>query len=70
MISIRYALARTISKEDAEVIAIEIMRKNHSMACPYQSPLEAEAKCYDKLGDKKKAQELRKLIPKGKMAKY
>ena len=48
----------------------KIQIENHHYVTQWSIPLKAAAQCYDKLGDKAKAQELRKLIPKGDRAQY
>ena len=63
---------RKMFKEAAEayVKSYEIMKANHFFVNSYQDPLRAAAECYEKLGEKAKANELRKLMPKGPKAQY
>lgn len=50
---------------DAYLKSYEIMKRNHYFVNPSQNPLRAAAECYEKLGDKKTGQKLRKMIPTG-----
>ena len=55
---------------DAYLENYQVQRENHYRVFTFNNPLKAAAECYEKLGEKAKANELRKLIPKGEHAQY